>query len=346
MPEDFYKLLGVPENADAQTIKKAYRKLARELHPDKNPDDPTAEGRFKEVQNAYDVISDDAKRRQYDRMKRFGGPGDASRTRGGGNFRRSPDGTYVRMDPNDFTGGGFSGGGFSGGGFSGGGMDPGDGFNDIFERFFGGAQGPQGAPGGPGTQGGQRTQGGPGSPRSGSASSGAQASHSDAYDRKRTVRISFERMLQGGQISFKLDDDHIKIPFPKGVKDGHKLRLRRKGRQLPNGTKGDLYVTIQVEDDPSFWREDLAIHTRIVISAFDAMLGTSVNLKTPFQTTLKLTVPAGSQPDSKLRVRGHGVETESGKGDLIVHLDVRIPDSLTDEQRELIKKAKEASKSE
>lgn len=325
MPEDFYKLLGVPENADAQAIKKAYRKLARELHPDKNPDDPTAEGRFKEVQNAYDVISDDEKRRQYDRMRRFGGPGEANRTRGGGNFRRSPDGTYVRMDP---------------GGSSGSGFDPGDGFNDIFERFFGGTQGPQGAPGG------QRAQGGSGSPPSGSASSGAQTSHSDAYDRKRTVRISFERMLQGGQISFKLDDDHIKIPFPKGVKDGHKLRLRQKGRQLPNGTKGDLYVTIQVEDDPSFWREDLAIHTRIVVSAFDAMLGTSINLKTPFQTTLKLTVPAGSQPESKLRVRGHGVEMESGKGDLIVHLDVRIPDSLTDEQRELILQAKEASKTE
>ncbi len=310
MSEDYYKLLGVPEKADAQTIKKAYRKLARELHPDKNPDDPTAEGRFKEVQNAYDILSDDAKRRQYDRMKRYGGQGDPTRTRPGGNYRR-PDGTYVRMDPNGGADGGF---------------DPGDGFNDIFERFFGGAQG------------------GPGGPRSGPT--GSQAGHSEAYDRKRTVRISFERMLQGGQISFKLDDDHIKLPFPKGVKDGHKLRVRYKGRNLPNGTRGDLYVTIRVDEDPTFWREELAIHTKINVSAFDAMLGTSINLKTPLQTVLKLNIPAGSQPESKLRVRGHGVETEAGKGDLIVRLDVRIPDSLTEVQKDLIQQAKAAAKSE
>ena len=316
MSQDYYKILGVPEKADAQTIKKAYRKLARELHPDKNPDDPKSEGRFKEVQNAYDILSVDEKRRQYDRMRRFGGPGNATRTRAGGNFRQSPDGTYVRMDQRGPGGGGF---------------DPGDGFSDIFDRFFSGAAGGPSGMGGPG---GQRP--GPGS----------QALNSEAYDRKRTVRISFERMLNGGQISFKLDDDHIKVPYPKGVNDGHKLRVRNKGRSMPNGTRGDLYVTIRLDEDPVFWREELAIHTRLKVTAFDAMLGTSVSLKTPFQTKLKLAVPAGSQPESKLRVRGHGVETEAGKGDLIVHLNIHIPESLTEEQRGLIEQAKAAEKSD
>lgn len=303
MKEDFYKLLGVPENADAVAIKKAYRKLARELHPDKNPNNPKAESKFKDVQNAYEVLSDDAKRKQYDRMKRYGG--DPMRTRAGGNFRQKPDGTYVRTD--------------------GSGFDPGDGFSDIFERFFGGAGGASGMGGGFG----------------GGTSTGQRASASShSYDRNRTVRISFERMLQGGHISFKLDEDQIRIPFPKGVKDGHKLRVKQKGRPMPNGARGDLYVTIRVDEDPDFRREDQTIHTTIPVSAIDAMLGTSINLKTPHGKVLKLAIPAGSQPDSKLRVRGQGVETDKSTGDLIVHVDVQIPTDLTDPQKALLQELK------
>jgi curved DNA-binding protein len=305
---DFYKILGVPEDADAAALKKAYRKLARELHPDRNPDNPEAEAKFKEVQNAYETLSDDKKRRQYDRMRRYGagpGAGDPFSTRAGGRYRQTPGGTYVRMDEPGF--------------------DPGDGFSDIFERFFGGAAG-QGA--------------GPQRP-----SARQQAAPAEAYDRKRTVRISFERMLKGGQISFKLDDEQIRLPFPKGVKDGHKMRVKQKGRAMPNGTRGDLYVTIRVDEDPTFWREDLSMHTRVTVSAFDAMLGVSTTLRTPLDKVLKLTIPAGSQPESKLRVRGHGVETDKEKGDLIVHLDVHIPTDLTEEQKDLIRQASEGVKS-
>ena len=149
MSEDYYKVLGVDEKADAQTVKKAYRKLARELHPDKNPDDPKAEGKFKEVQQAYEVLSDEKKRRDYDRRRRYGAAGDPFQTRAGGGYGRSPGGTYTRMDQ---------------------GFEQSDGMNDIFERFFGGAAGQ-----GPG--GGQRPT--------------SRAPSSEAYDRKRTVRISF-----------------------------------------------------------------------------------------------------------------------------------------------------------
>lgn len=314
MATDYYKTLGVEEGADAAAIKKAYRKLARELHPDRNPDDPTAEDRFKEVQQAYETLSDPAARKQYDRMRKFGGGpfggGSPFETRSGFRYRQNPDGTYVRMDP-DFQG--------SGGG----------GFSDLFEQFFGGAN--------PGMNPGAR-------PGAGSGAGGPRARQADpqAYDRNRSVRITFERMLKGGKISFTLDGDRISIPFPKGVKDGHKVRIRGKGRSMPDGGKGNLYVTLRVDEDDRFTRDGLAIHTHLSVSVFDALLGAKTEVQSPHGSRLKLTIPQGSQPGDRLRIKGHGVETDEEKGDLIVHLDVFLPESLTEEQREWIRKARDA----
>ncbi len=319
MPSDFYTILGVDEKSDADAIKKAYRKLARELHPDRNPDDASAEDRFKEVQGAYETLSDPGKRKQYDRMRRFGGPSPGSggfNTQGGGRYYQRPNGTYVRMDGSGGDPGGYGPGGFSG--------DPG--LGDIFERFFGGRPGESAAPGS----------------RSGAGSRPRGAADPKAYDRNRTVRISFERMLNGGKISFTLDGEKISIPFPKGVKDGHKVRVRGKGRSMPNGGAGNLYVTLRVEEDERFLREDLAIHTHLQVSVFDAMLGVSTEVGSPHGKRLKLTIPSGSQPGDKLRIRGHGVETDDKKGDLIVHLDIVVPDKLSDEQRALIEQARDA----
>lgn len=311
MSQDFYKTLGVDEKADATAIKKAYRKLARELHPDRNPNDASAEERFKEVQQAYETLSDPTKRKQYDRMKRFGGMGGMGagspfETRSGFRYRQNPDGTYVRMDP---------------------GFDAGPGFSDLFERFFGGAagQGPGGSPRGA-TGGPTRTQ----DPK--------------AYDRNRTIRISFERMLKGGKVSFSLDGDKISIPFPKGVKDGHKVRVRGKGRPMPDGGRGNLYVTLRVDEDDRFTRDGTAIHTHLSVSVFDAMLGAATQVLSPHGKRLKLTIPEGSQPGDRLRIKGHGVETEKDKGDLIVHLDVFLPEKLTDEQKDLIAQVRDAGK--
>lgn len=315
MPKDFYHILGVDDKADASAIKKAYRKLARELHPDRNPDDATAEERFKEVQHAYETLSDPAKRKQYDRMKRFGGPGGGMGGMGGGmggspfesrsgfRYRQNPDGTFVRMDP---------------------GHDAAPGFSDLFERFFSGSAAGQS----------QRSASG-GSPRS---------RDPKAYDRNRTVRISFERMLKGGKVSFSLDDEKISIPFPKGVKDGHKVRVRGKGRPMPDGGRGNLYVTLRIDADDRFTRDGQAIHTHLSVSVFDALLGASTQIESPHGKRLKLTIPEGSQPGDRLRIKGYGVQTDSAKGDLIVHLDVVLPESLTDEQKTLIEQAREAGR--
>lgn len=308
MATDYYKTLGVAENADATAIKKAFRTLARELHPDRNPDDPTAEDRFKEVQQAYETLSDPASRKQYDRMRKFGGGpfggGSPFESRSGSRYRQNPDGTYVRMDPGFEAGGGFS---------------------DIFEQFFGRAN--------PGTN-----------PGAGPGGGGSRARQADpkAYDRNRSVRISFERMLKGGKISFSLDGDRISIPFPKGVKDGHKVRIRGKGRPMPDGGKGNLYVTLRVDEDDRFTRDGLAVHTHLSVSVFDALLGAKTEVQSPHGTRLKLTIPQGSQPGDRLRIKGHGVETEDDKGDLIVHLDVFLPETLSEEQREWIQKARDA----
>ena len=149
-------------------------------------------------------------------------------------------------------------------------------------------------------------------------------------------------MLKGGRISFRLDDETIKLPFPAGVKDGHKIKVRGKGRPMPNGSRGDLYVTIRIDDLEGVTREGSVLHQDIDVSVFDALLGASLTIKTPAEKSLKLAIPPGSQQGEKLRVRGHGIETASGTGDLIVHLNIKIPAELTDEQKKLIQQARDA----
>jgi molecular chaperone DnaJ/curved DNA-binding protein len=318
MPElpDYYARLGVSEDADAKTIKKAYRDLARKHHPDRNPDDPEAEERFKAVQEAYAVLSDEEKREQYDFQREHpfaggfgGGPGGGG---GGRNVRVEFGG-----DPSDFGGG----------------------LGSIFEQFFGGGRG------GGGRGGGGRPFGG-GSPFGGGPMGG------DPFDTVRqrrqgrpaeldvttTLRVPFDEALRGGRREVKLPTgETIRIRVPQGVTSGEKVRLRGRGRKGPRGARGDLYVRFEVAAHPRFRREgrDLALTERI--SAFDAMLGTTRRIPTPYGQRLKLTIPPGTQPGERLRLKGQGVKTDDGPpGDLYVEVEVTIPDDLTDAQREAI----------
>lgn len=306
--KDFYEVLGVSEGASADEIKKAYRKLAREHHPDKNPDKPGAEAKFKEIQEAYSVLSDDEKRKEYDlrRKNPFGAFGDGSGPTGRRGEYRAPDGTYVRFD----TGGGGS--PFGEPGPYG---EPGGSFGDIFSRFFGGE-----APEDPfGARREQRTRG---------------------RDIQTNLSISFDEALQGGKREVTLPDGtRVRIEIPKGVESGYKIRLKDRGAEGAAGQRGDLYVTFNVQPHAKYRREGNDLYKTVKVGAFDAMFGVKRSVRTPYGKQIKITIPAGSQPGDRLRVREQGVETETGRGDLYVEIEIEIPRDLTKEQAEALRAA-------
>ena len=310
---NYYDTLGVAEDASQSEIKKAYRKLARESHPDRNPDNPKAEERFKAVQEAYDVLGDEEKRKQYDRMRRdpfagrgFGAGGGGE---GSGRFYRAPDGTYVRVDPTGFgPDEGFS---FNDEGFGG--------LGDLFGQFFsGGAQ-----RGGPAE--GQRSPFGR-PPR------GGHREAAGGNDVETRLEIPFAQALRGGKTEVKLPDgETVRITIPQGVEDGTKVRLRGRGERGPSGQRGDLYITFNVQAHPRFHRDGRNLTTRARINVVEAMLGTTRTIENAYGDSIKLQIPAGTQPGERLRLRGQGVQTEQGKGDLYVEVDVRVPSDLSGE---------------
>ena len=222
--------------------------------------------------------------------------------------------------------------------------DFGGGLGSIFEQFFGGRRG-----------GGESPFGGGASPFGGGDPMGGDPMGGDPFDTVRqrrqgrpadldvttTLRVSFDEALRGGQREVKLPTgETIRIRVPQGVTSGEKVRLRGRGRKGPRGARGDLYVRFDVGSHPRFRREgrDLALTERI--SAFDAMLGTTRRIPTPYGQRLKLTIPPGTQPGERLRLKGQGVKTDGGPpGDLYVEVEVTIPDDLTAAQRDAIAEA-------
>lgn len=294
--KNYYEILGVKEDASAEEIKKVYRKLAREFHPDRNPDKPDAEERFKEIQEAYSTLSDEEKRKEYDMMRKnpfggFGGGGFSARN--GDRFYRAPDGSYVRYtgSPGDFEGT----------------FGDGGGFGDIFSRIFGG-----GAEADPfaGRRGGR------------------------GADIESTVRLSFDQALEGGKTEVHLPDgEKVRLTIPKGVRSGFKIRLKDRGQAGPTGRRGDLYVTFEVTDPPRFRRDGNDLYVTETINAFEATLGTTRNITNAYGKRIKLPIPPGTQPGAKLRLKGQGIEAEKRTGDLYVEIEVTIPEKLTDAQR-------------
>lgn len=317
MPQakDLYDILGVDEDASEKEIKKAYRKLARKHHPDRNPDDPNAEETFKKIQKAYSVLSDEEKRQQYDAQRRFGGGGGF----GAGNDRQ---GGFGQSGGVHFEQGNFEE-VFGGRG----------GLGDIFENFFGGRRGGGAARGQDpfGQQRGQRRR-------------QQQSQQPSGQDIETKLELSFEEALKGGRKNVELPTgESIRLNIPKGVRNGYKIRLRGRGQRSrqPSGQRGDLYVTFEVGNHPRFDRKDDDIHLTEAVDVFEAMFGTERRIPTPYGRHLKLTIPAGTQPGEKLRLKNQGVKTEDGQGDLYVGVDVDIPTDLTDEQRETLRAAVE-----
>ncbi len=305
--QDYYKVLGVSEKASADEIKKAFRKLARESHPDRHPDDPKAEERFKEVQQANETLSDPVKRREYDGRRRnpLGGGGPGFRTEAGSEFYQRPDGTYVRFDQRG-----------SGRGRGAVDDDPLGGFGDIFGRVFN-----------------QQTGGG------GRTTSGRGSRARVGRDVEATVQLTFQQSLNGGKREVSLPNgETIRITIPKGVKNGFRIRLKGRG-QAGIGGKGDLFVGFTVEPDARYNRDGNNLTVNETIDVFEAILGTQHSIETAYGKQIKLKIGPGTQPGEKLRVRGHGVATDKEKGDLYVVIDVEIPSDLTDEQKEILESA-------
>ena len=317
MPDtkDFYTTLGVDEDASAKEIKKAYRQLARDLHPDRNPDNPEAEEKFKAVQEAYETLGDETKRKGYDRARRnpFGGgfegsPFGSGGGFGGGRVYRAPDGTYVRVDA---QGAGPGQGGEDEYVFGGGG-----GLGSIFDQMFGG-----GAGGGP-------------EPR-----------YRGGRDVDASLRLSFEEALAGGPKEFRTSSgESVRITIPKGARNGLKIRLRGKGDPAPGGRgePGDLYITFQVTPDGRFRRDGDDLYTTETVTAVEAMLGTTRSVRTAYGKTVRLTIAPGTQPGATLRVKGQGVKTDGATGNLYVDIEVTVPE-LADDARESLRTWAEAN---
>ncbi len=294
--KDYYKILGVERKASADEIRSAYRKLAMKYHPDKNPGDKKSEEKFKEINEAYQVLSDDQKRAHYDRL---GSAYSNFRTTGG--------------RPNDFhwddwfqqQGGGQRGNVddiFGGAGGAGG-------FSDFFRTIFGEAMRSQGR----GNPFAQETQG---------------------YDQE--ARINFKESYEGTTRTLQTNGRKLSIRIPAGVKTGSRVRVAGAG---PEGT--DLYLVIQVDEDERFEREGSNLTTTSTVDIFTLILGGDADVETP-AGKVKLSIPAGTQPDQVFRLAGRGMpllKSPNTKGDLYVKLKVQVPKYLSSKQRELIEEA-------
>jgi len=303
--EDYYSLLGIERKADRDQIKKAYRKMAMKYHPDHNKDNPKAEEQFKKISEAYAVLSDTEKRRQYDR---FGSDGFKQKYSQEDIFRNfNADEIFQKFGFRPSGGDPFQGihEMFSGGGYS-------QNFGDI----FGGQQGRR-----------------PQSPKGEDLETTLPVSFEEA-----ALGVEKRIVVQG---QGKRDETTVKIP--PGIGNGKKLRLRGKGYPSRFGGKpGDLYIKIRVEPHPIFHREGDDIAVDLEISLTDALLGAVKEVPT-LTHPKNLKIPPGTQSHSKLRLKGLGITHVSGghKGDQLVRVMVKIPRELTDEQREMVLTLKE-----
>jgi len=311
--KDYYKILGVDRNASEKEIKKAYRRLARKYHPDVNPGDKQAEERFKEINEAHEVLTDPEKRRKYDQ---FGSnwqqwessgrpPEDFWRQYGGA--RAQPDGQRVYteyVDLNDLFGGG--GAGASGAG----------GFSDFFEALFGGMRGT-----GSRTQTRQRTIKG--------------------QDIEQPVEVTLQEAMQGSTRLLQLGNRRLEVKIPPGVDNGSRIRIAGEGAPgFGGGPNGDLYLVVSVRPYPNFTRDGDDLRTTVPVDLYTAILGGEAKVQTP-TGNLMLKIPPGTQNGQTIRLRGQGMprlKAPDQRGDLYAEVRVILPEKLSEQEKELFRK--------
>ena len=281
--KDYYQILGVTKSADSAAIKKQYRKLARELHPDKTKGDKKLEDRFKAVSEAYDILSDDKKRREYDDAREA--------------FKSG------RIPPNMQGGQGFNGGDFTDM------FGPG---GDIFSTLFGGARQRHGA------------------------------------DLQTEASILFKDAIYGTELNLRLQPQgsaamNITTRVPAGIKDGAKIKI--KGRGAPGAAgPGDLYVTVHVTPHPIFSRKDENIHLTLPVTFAEAALGADIKVPTLEGDEVTVRIAPGTPSGRTLRVKGRGVKKGSTTGDLMITIDVRVPQRVEGAAKKAIEEFAKATK--
>lgn len=317
--KDYYQTLGVSRSASQDDIKKAYRKLARQYHPDVNPGDAAAEEKFKDVNEAFQVLSDPAKRQKYDQ---FGAQWEQYQRQGGqpGGFdwsqwSQQPGGQtqYRRVSPDEFDqmfGGGA-------------------GFSDFFETLFGGGMGRQRA-GGPGPD---------------DFEFRSRPRPRRGRDMEHDVEVSLEEAFYGTTRSLQWEDGRrIEAKLPPGVHTGSRIRLSGQGQSgTASGMEGDLYLKITVTPHRVFEREGDDLKRLVVVDLYTALLGGTVEVSS-IDRTVELNIPAETQNGRTFRLRGLGMpklRQPDQRGDLYASVEVRLPENLTDEQKELVRQLRD-----
>lgn len=286
---DYYKVLGVANDASQQEIKRAYRRLAKKYHPDLNKDNPQAKAKFQEINEANEVLSDPEKRRKYDEY--------------GENWKHSEE--YEAQRNRDA--GGF--GGFGGFGDFGRSSGNDSGFSDFFEQLFGGTF--------------------------------RAARQQRASDLEATLQLTLKEAATTHKQILEINGEKIAITIPAGIADGQKIRIKGRGGKSADGTlRGDLYITFRIEPDNRFKRMDDDLYTTVVCDLYTLLLGGEVTIPT-IDGSVKARIKAGTQPDSKLRLRGKGMPhyKRDGAGDMIVEIKVVLP-QLNEKQMEMVRKLK------
>lgn len=307
--KDFYAILGVAQDADQATIKKTYRKLAREFHPDNHPGDAAAEDRFKEIGEAYAVLSDPEERQQYDGIRSMSRGGARFTSGGGGAAGGGFDDVFSQMFGN--AGGGQTRGG--GQQFSG---AEGINLEDLLGGFAGGGGRGQAGFGGPGFGGGAGFRG----PQPG-------------RDVEARASLSFRSAVLGDTVTVTgPNSERITAKIPAGVRDGQKIRLRGKGSPGEGGgPRGDMLLAIEVMSHPVFSRDGNNLLVELPVTFAEAALGATVSVPTLDGAKVKVKVAPGTPSGRSLRLKGRGVATSKGTGDLLAKVSVVVPQRLTDE---------------
>ncbi len=318
MAKDYYKILGVSRNASQEEIKKAYRRLALKYHPDRNKGNKEAEEKFKEINEAYAVLSDPEKRRQYDQF----GSTEFHRRFSQEDIFRDFDFESIFKD----LGIGFDLGSFFGFGSARGRrktfhFDLGDLFSQVF-----------------GT-----------SPREDWFEEEVRRGPRQTEPRGDVVLelpVTLEEVAQGAEKIISIaptgKPERLRVKIPPGIEEGQKLRIRAQGAYDFSGRRGDLYLQIKIEDHPVFERQGKDILCRKEIKFTEAVFGTTVEVPTLYGKMVKVKVPPGTKGGAKLRLKGLGLPGKDGqKGDQLVEIQIKVPRDLTGDQKKLLRKLAE-----